>query len=50
VADVQEKLVKWDTRNAISRWFHAKKDKKTIAGWKLELDKILRTLNVRLVV
>ena len=47
MADIQEKLAKWDKRNAISRHFRAKDDKKTIATWKLDLDKILQVFDVR---
>ena len=49
MADIQEKLVKWDKRNTISRHFRAKDDKKTIATWKLDLDKVLQVFNVRYV-
>jgi len=47
VADIQGKLVKWGGRGAISRHLRAKDDKKTIATWRLDLDKILQVFNVR---
>jgi len=47
VADIQKKLVKWGERNAVSRRFHARKDKETIAAWRSSLEKILQILNVR---
>ena len=50
MADVQKKLVKWGERNMISRRFHAKDDKETIAVWRLDLDKILQVFRVRSVV
>jgi hypothetical protein len=40
VADIQRKLVKWGKRNVVSRLFHAKKDEKTIAAWRLDLERI----------
>jgi len=46
VVAIQKKLVKWGRRNVISRRFHAKGDKKTIAAWKLDLDKILQVFKV----
>jgi len=45
--DIQRKLVKWGTRNAVSRRFHARSDEETIAAWVSDLDKILQVLNVR---
>ena len=50
MADVQKKLVKWGKRNMISRRFHAKDDKETIAVWRLDLDKILQVFRVRSIV
>jgi hypothetical protein len=47
VADIQKKLVKWGKRNVVFRRFHAKKDKETIAAWRLDLKKSLQVLNVR---
>jgi len=47
VADIHKKLVKWDGRNMISRRFHEKDDKETIATWRLDLDKILQVFCVR---
>jgi len=40
----------WGQRNAVSRWFHAKDDKKMIATWRLDLDQTLQVFNVRSVV
>jgi len=41
------KLAKWVKRNAISRHFQAKKNKRTIAAWRLDLEDILQVFNVR---
>ena len=41
------KLVKWGKRNPIFQHFHAKKDKETVAAWRLGLDEILQDFNVR---
>jgi hypothetical protein len=49
VADIQKRLVKWGKRNVASRHFHAKKDKETIAAWRLDLEKILQVFKVRFV-
>ena len=43
---MQRKLVKWGKRNVIFRRFHAKKDNKTVATWRLDLENILRVFNV----
>ena len=40
-------MIKQSGRNAVSRLFHAKSDKETIAGWKAELNRILLVFNVR---
>ena len=37
--------MKWGKRNPISRRFHAKDDKGTIASWKLDLDEVLQVFN-----
>jgi hypothetical protein len=50
VAEIQRKVIKQSGRNAVSRLLHAKSDKETIAGWKLELNRILQVFNVRSVV
>ena len=34
-------------RNPISRFFHAKRDKDTIAAWRADLDRILHVFEVR---
>jgi len=47
VGEIQRKLVRWDERNPISRRFHAKKDKQTIAIWRSDLDEILQVFNTR---
>jgi len=47
VADIQKKIAKWVKRNPVSRRFHAKKTKETIAAWRLDLEKILQVFNVR---
>ena len=50
VADIQRSLVKRSKRNAISRRFHAKGDKKMVATWRLDLDMILQVFRVRFIV
>ena len=46
VAEIQKKVVKRSGRNAISRLFHAKNDKESIAAWKLDLNRTLHVFNV----
>ena len=46
VAQIQRKAIKHSKRNAVSRLFHAKNDKETIASWKADLNKILHVFNV----
>jgi hypothetical protein len=50
LAEIQRKIIKKGKQNAVSRLFHAKSDKETIAGWKSDLNKILLVFNVRSVV
>jgi len=50
IAEIQRKTTKQGERNAVSRFFHATSDKETIAGWRLDLDRILNVFNVRSVV
>jgi hypothetical protein len=50
VAEIQRKVIKQSGRNAVSRLLRAKNDKETIAGWKLELNRILHVFSVRLFV
>jgi hypothetical protein len=47
VSDIQRRLVKWGKRNMASEYFHRKRDKATIAAWKLEIERILRVFEVR---
>ena len=47
VAEIQKSIIKRGKRNAISRHFHAKNDKEKIAGWMLDLNRILCVFNVR---
>jgi hypothetical protein len=47
LGEIQREIVKKEKRNAISRLFHAKIDKETIAAWKSDLGKALLTFNVR---
>ena len=49
VAEIQNKVVKQSGRNVISRFFHARSDKDTIAAWKYDLNWILHVFNVCLV-
>ena len=43
---IQEHIIEWGKRNAISRRYHAKDAKEAVATWKLDLDRILRVFNV----
>ena len=47
VAEIQRSIIKRGKRSAISRLFHAKDDKETIAGWRSDLIRILHVFNVR---
>ena len=46
MAGIQRKVIKQSGRNAISRLFHARNDKETIAAWKSDLTRILHLFNV----
>ena len=50
MAEIERKAIKQSRRNAASRLVHARNDKDTIAGWKLDLGRILQIFNVRPVV
>jgi methyl-accepting chemotaxis protein len=41
--------MKQSNRNPVSRLFHAKNDKETIAAWRLDLNRILHVFNVRFI-
>jgi hypothetical protein len=45
---MQRKIFKQSKRDRISRFIHSKNDKDMIAGWKLDLNRILVVFNVRL--
>jgi hypothetical protein len=47
VAEIQRNVMKQSNRNPVSRLFHAKNDKDTIAAWRLDLNRILHVFNVR---
>jgi hypothetical protein len=47
LAEIQGKISKKGKRNPVSRFFHAKYDKETIATLKSDLSGILQTFNVR---
>ena len=49
MGEIQKNIVKRDKRNGVSRMFHAKNDKETIATWRLDLNRILHVFNVRFV-
>lgn len=44
--EAQRHIIERSKRNAISRRYHAKEDKETIATWKLDLNGILGVFNV----
>jgi hypothetical protein len=50
LAEIQSKVIEKSKRNVVSRLFHAKSDKETIAAWKSDLNKILLIFNVSSVV
>ena len=48
LAEIQKNIVdRRGKRNAVSRAFHAKNDKETIATWRLDLNRILHVFDVR---
>jgi hypothetical protein len=50
LGEIQRKIIQKNKRNAVSRLFHAKDGKETIASWKSDLARILQIFNVRSVV
>ena len=50
VVEIQRRVIKQSRRNAVSRLFHAKSDKETIAAWRSDLNRILHIFNVRRVI
>jgi hypothetical protein len=50
LAKIQRGVIKKNKQNVVSRLFHAKSDKDTIAGWKSDLSKTLLVFNVSSVV
>jgi hypothetical protein len=50
LAEIQSKVIEKSKRNVVSRLFHARSDKETIAAWKSDLNKILLIFNVSSVV
>jgi hypothetical protein len=46
LAEIQRGIIKKGKRNVVSRLFHAKSYKDTIADWKSDLNKILLVFNV----
>lgn len=49
-ADIRSKIAERSKQNAIARAFHAKNDCQAIAGWRMDLNRILLVFNVRAVV
>ena len=47
MAEIQKNIIKQGKRNGVSRMFHAKNDKETIAAWRSDLNRILHIFNVR---
>ena len=47
MAQIQRSVIEPDRRDPISRFFHTKKDKATIAAWRSDLDRILHVFEVR---
>ena len=50
MAEIQRKAINQSGRNPAARLLHAKNDKETIAAWKLDLNRILHTFNVRSII
>ncbi|KAF9642984.1 hypothetical protein BDM02DRAFT_3132728 [Thelephora ganbajun] len=50
VTEVKRNVDELGKRNAISRLFHAKDDKETIAAWRLDLNRILHVFNTELAI
>ena len=46
VAEIQKNIIERGQRNGLSRMFHAKNDKETIATWRVDLNRILHVFNV----
>jgi len=47
VVEIQMKVVMQGKRNVVSRLFHAKNDRETIATWRSDLTMVLHVFNVR---
>ena len=47
MAEIQKNIIERGRRNGLSRMFHAKNDKETIATWRVDLNGILHVFNVR---
>ena len=45
--EIQGKIIEKTGRNLFFRLVHAKNDKETVTAWKLDLNGILHTFNVR---
>ena len=43
---IQEKVIKQGKRGVITRHFHARSDKKVVATWRLDLNRIFHVFNV----
>ena len=50
MGEIQRNVIKQGKRNVISRHLNARNDKDKIAGWKLDLNRILHVFNVRSVI
>ena len=46
MTEIERKVIKQSKRNAASRLLHARNDKETITGWKLEFNRILQLFTV----
>ena len=46
VAKIEEKITEQSKRNGVSRFFHSRNDKDTIATWKSDLNRVLNVFNV----
>ena len=46
VAEIQGRVIKQSRRNPVSRLFHAKNDKESIASWTSDLNRVLHIFSV----
>jgi len=45
--EIERNVIEQEKRNVISGYLDAKDDREEVAAWRLDLDRILRAVNVR---